>query len=196
MPHQQQALRQQGKINETLYATIAGIKDADVIVVSYSGTTSETLKSLLIVSNDPNAHYHNYEKKVTKEATCKEEGEITYTCIATNEDCDKKTYTEVIPKLAHTYGEWEVVKEATTTDTGLNSHKCKVCGYEETQVIPVKGQEPEEPDTPENPDTPDVSAGTITEVIKNNNLGYSVNKNSSGTQMAAEQLMCLIWKQS
>ena len=275
------------------------------------GTFKETtIESLQIVSNDPNAHYHNYEKKVTKEATCKEEGEITYTCIATNGDCDKKTYTEVIPKLAHTYGEWEVVKEATTTDTGLKSHKCKVCGYEETQVIPVKGQEPEEPDTPfvpdepssdskvhnfstdglasnfytfsgdtnitnkkssyngidftkalkiesktnikftaskgklilvfaegsknikingakkstdangvltvdieqgevvltkdnpmslfymvftpekssnpdtpENPDTPDVSAGTITEVIKNNNLGYSVNKNSSGTQM-------------
>ena len=41
----------------------------------------------------------------------------------------------------------------------------------------------EKSSNPDKPDAPDVSAGTIVEIVKNNNLGYSVNKNSSGTQM-------------
>uniref|UniRef100_UPI004024D924 pectate lyase family protein n=1 Tax=Lachnospira eligens TaxID=39485 RepID=UPI004024D924 len=84
-------------------------------------------------------HVHNYVSTVTKKATCAEEGEITYTCTATNGTCDKKTYTEVVPKTAHTYGEWKVVKEATETEEGLKSHSCTVCGAEETASIPKKG---------------------------------------------------------
>ena len=84
-------------------------------------------------------HIHNYVSTITKKATCAEEGEITYTCTATNGTCDKKTYTEVIPKTAHTYGEWKVVKEATETEEGLKSHSCTVCGAEETASIPKKG---------------------------------------------------------
>ena len=84
-------------------------------------------------------HIHNYVSTITKKATCAEEGEITYTCTATNGTCDKKTYTEVIPKKAHTYGEWKVVKEATETEEGLKSHSCTVCGAEETASIPKKG---------------------------------------------------------
>ena len=84
-------------------------------------------------------HIHNYVSTITKKATCAEEGEITYTCIATNGTCDKKTYTEVVPKKAHTYGEWKVVKEATETEEGLKSHSCTVCGAEETASIPKKG---------------------------------------------------------
>ena len=84
-------------------------------------------------------HIHNYVSTITKKATCAEEGEITYTCTATNGTCDKKTYTEVVPKTAHTYGEWKVVKEATETEEGLKSHSCTVCGAEETASIPKKG---------------------------------------------------------
>ena len=98
-----------------------------------------TINSLTVKAADPNAHYHNYVSKVTKKATCVEEGEITYTCIATNGTCDKKTYTEVVPKTAHTYGEWKVVKEATETEEGLKSHSCTVCGAKETASIPKKG---------------------------------------------------------
>ncbi len=98
-----------------------------------------TINSLTVKAADPNAHYHNYVSKVTKKATCVEEGEITYTCIAINGTCDKKTYTEVVPKTAHTYGEWKVVKEATETEEGLKSHSCTVCGAEETASIPKKG---------------------------------------------------------
>ena len=108
-----------------------------------------TINSLTVKAADPNAHYHHYVSKVTKEATCTEEGQITYTCTATNGTCDKKTYTEVIPKKAHSYGDWIVVKAATETETGLKSHTCTVCGYNETAVIPATGK-----DTPVTPDTP------------------------------------------
>ena len=95
-------------------------------------------------------HVHNYVSTVTKKATCVEEGEITYTCTATNGTCDKKTYTEVVPKTAHTYGEWTVVKEATETEEGLKSHSCTVCGAKETAPIPKKGSTggTETPDVP------------------------------------------------
>ena len=104
-----------------------------------------TINSLTVKAADPNAHYHHYVSEVTKEATCTEEGEITYTCTATNGTCDKKTYTEVIPKKAHTYGNWVIEKEATETETGLKRHTCTVCGADQTAVIPVKGSEPDVP---------------------------------------------------
>ena len=91
-------------------------------------------------------HIHNYVSTITKKATCAEEGEITYTCTATNGTCDKKTYTEVVPKTAHTYGEWKVVKAATATETGVKSRTCTVCKKNETAIIPVIGGE--DPDTP------------------------------------------------
>ena len=111
-----------------------------------AGTFKEmTINSITINAADPNAHYHHYVSEVTKQATCAEEGVITYTCIATNGTCDKKTYTESIPKTAHTYGEWVVEKEATETETGLKRHTCTVCGADQTAVIPVKGSEPDVP---------------------------------------------------
>ena len=43
-------------------------------------------------------HNHNYKSEVTKEPTCTEEGEKTYTCV----DGDD-SYTETIPALGHDY---------------------------------------------------------------------------------------------
>ena len=43
----------------------------------------------------------------------------------------------VIPALGHTYGEWDVIKEPTYSETGLKMHICSVCSYEETEVIHV-----------------------------------------------------------
>ena len=109
-----------------------------------------TINSLTVKAADPNAHYHHYVSEVTKEATCREEGQITYTCTATNGTCDKKTYTEVIPKKAHSYGNWVIEKEATETETGLKRHTCTVCGADETDIIPIKGSSggTETPDVP------------------------------------------------
>lgn len=80
-------------------------------------------------------HTHQYAAKVTKAATCKEEGIKTYTC-----SCGS-TYTEKIAKTAH-----KVVKDAaiaatcTTAGRTEGSH-CSVCGtvITPTTVIPAKG---------------------------------------------------------
>ena len=123
-----------------------------------AGTFKEmTINSLTVSAADPNAHYHHYVSEVTKEATCTEEGEITYTCTATNGTCDKKTYTEVIPKKAHSYGNWVIEKEATETETGLKRRTCSVCGDKQIEVIPKKGST----------DTPDVPAPSEGSYVQN-----------------------------
>ena len=60
--------------------------------------------------------------KITKPATCKEEGEKTITCTG----C-KYTKTEKLPKTTtHTYGAWQKIDENT------HKHTCSVCSKEET----------------------------------------------------------------
>ena len=69
---------------------------------------------------------------VTKEATCTEAGEITYTC----EVC-KETKTETIAAKGHTYStEWTIDKEATCTEAGSKSHHCTECDAktDETEI--------------------------------------------------------------
>lgn len=78
------------------------------------------------------------EGKVTKEATCTQEGEKLLTC----KDCGA-TKTEVIPVVDHTWktGDdtdkdgWKVVTEATTTKEGVKERVCSICGEKETQAI-------------------------------------------------------------
>ncbi len=78
------------------------------------------------------------ESEITKDPTCTEVGEITYTATAV---IDEVTYTDIqtadIAELGHTYGEptfiWaENNKDADATVT------CQVCGYEETKSPSIK----------------------------------------------------------
>ncbi len=77
-------------------------------------------------------HEHKYTAKVTKEATCTEEGEMTYTC-----ECGD-SYTEVIPKKAHEY-EVTVTKKPTCTEEGMETKVCKICGDTIETPIPALG---------------------------------------------------------
>ncbi|MBQ7433480.1 MAG: Ig-like domain-containing protein [Lachnospiraceae bacterium] len=43
----------------------------------------------------------------------------------------------IIEEAAHTFGDWNVVKEATDTEKGSQERTCSVCGYTETEEIPV-----------------------------------------------------------
>ena len=52
----------------------------------------------------------------------------------------------------HTWGEWEVTKEATETEAGEKVRECSVCGEKETEEIPALGTpDPTPTPTPSNP---------------------------------------------
>ena len=74
------------------------------------------------------------EGKVTKDATCTEDGVKTYTC--TVPGCGE-TKTEVISATGHKFGEWKVTKTATCTEKGEETREC-ACGEKEVREIPVK----------------------------------------------------------
>ena len=77
-------------------------------------------------------HEHNFSELVKnskKEPTCTEDGSQVMRC-----SCGD-TETQVIKKLGHKFGEWNIIKEATTSEEGIKTRKCSVCGFEETQAI-------------------------------------------------------------
>ncbi len=83
--------------------------------------------------NEVAALGHDYEGKVTKEASCKEEGIRTFTCTRCQD-----SYTETIPKTTeHTWNNGEVTKEATEEEEGVRTYTCTVCGETKTEAIPI-----------------------------------------------------------
>ena len=81
----------------------------------------------------PKTDTHTYDGgKVTKQATCKEDGEKLYTCTVCN-----ATKTEPIPKsTAHTYDGGKVTKQATCKEDGEKLYTCTVCGESRTEALP------------------------------------------------------------
>lgn len=77
---------------------------------------------------------HTYESEVTKEATCSEDGELTFTCSKCGDQ-----YKNSIPATGeHTY-EFEITKEADCTTSGEITYKCTVCEDKYTEEIPSVG---------------------------------------------------------
>lgn len=72
------------------------------------------------------AHVHNYTTAVTKAATCAEEGVKTYTC-----SCGS-SYTEAVPVIAHSFGDYIYNDDATTEKDGTKTATCSVCGKTDT----------------------------------------------------------------
>ena len=81
-----------------------------------------------------NNHIHLYTSLITKESTCTEQGEKTYTC-----KCGD-TYTEniAINPDNHDYDEGIVTKEPTFTETGTKTYTCNRCGDTYIETIPMK----------------------------------------------------------
>lgn len=88
---------------------------------SSSGSSSSTKK-----------HTHSYEEKVTKETTCTEEGEKTFTC-----SCGK-TYTEAIPATGHFY-EITDSRDVSCAEDGYVTYTCSVCGDTYTDTTDALG---------------------------------------------------------
>ena len=80
------------------------------------------------------------EGVVTKEATCTEAGEITYTChrLISNVWCGQKK-TESIPALGHNWDGGKVTKAATCTEAGVKTYTCSRCGNTKTESIAATG---------------------------------------------------------
>lgn len=100
---------------------------------------------------DPDYHKHSYTETITKEPTCTEAGEKTFTC-----DCGD-SYTEEIAAKGHRYGDDDkctdcgelnpdhkhsytekVTKEPTCTEKGEKTYTCG-CGDSYTEEIPALG---------------------------------------------------------
>ena len=79
---------------------------------------------------------HTYVGEVTKEPTCTEEGEKTYTC----EDCED-TYTEVIEALGHDLVKHDA-KAPTCTEKGWKEYEtCKRCDYTTYEELAALGHD-------------------------------------------------------
>ena len=89
------------------------------------------------------AHSHDMEHYSAVEATCTESGNIEYWYC---EDCGKYfsdaegnyEVTDItVAAKGHTWGEWEVTKQATCEETGSQTRTCSVCKETETEEIPL-----------------------------------------------------------
>ena len=103
-------------------------------------TSSETAPSSETPSGNSGSteasteHRHSYTATVTKQPTCTGAGEKTYTC-----SCGHQ-YKDVISKLGHAAGSWEVKENATCKKEGTEVKKCTSCGKEmETRAIAKTG---------------------------------------------------------
>lgn len=78
---------------------------------------------------------HDYTSKVTKQASCKEEGKITYTCSKCGD-----SYTEKTAKEEHSYKS-KLSKMATCQEEGELLYVCENCGDTYREAIPVTDHE-------------------------------------------------------
>ena len=100
----------------------------------YAGTAGEEYaKTFNIPYEILPDHTHSYTSKVTKPATCTEDGVRTYTC-----ECGD-FYTETIPAIGHRYGDFVVTKSATCTEDGVKTKTCANCNDKITESIPKTG---------------------------------------------------------
>ena len=77
---------------------------------------------------------HDYTSTVTA-PTCTERGYTTHTCTK----CGHSYQDNYVNALGHRFGEWVVVREATSTTNGSRERTCTVCNYKETGTIPATG---------------------------------------------------------
>lgn len=103
-----------------------------------------TLKCKNDASHVEDIETTNIEIVEDVESTCSEAGYTKY--LANFDNGMTAEYKADKDVLEHTWGEWEVVEEATEEEDGLKKRTCEVCGAEEEEVIPALGSEEEPAD--------------------------------------------------
>ena len=100
----------------------------DGSVWSYRPYKDEYPVKILDGNGDEHTHTFNH---ITVPSTCKVAGMEYDICSECGETFNEKT----LPLAAHTWSEWTVVKEATTTAEGQEKRTCSVCDKVETRAI-------------------------------------------------------------
>lgn len=120
-------------INESTGSTTV-TSEVEVPTSSETPSSSKTPSGNSGSTEASTEHRHSYTATVTKQPTCTGAGEKTYTC-----SCGHQ-YKDVISKLGHTAGSWEVKENATCQKEGTEVKKCTSCGKEmESRAIAKTG---------------------------------------------------------
>lgn len=93
-----------------------------------SSSVSEESSTVSQVSGTA-AHTHSYTEKVI-EPTCTADGYTLHEC-----SCGKSYKDKTVSKKGHSFGEWTVTRQATTSAEGEKTRKCSVCGATEIEKI-------------------------------------------------------------
>ena len=78
----------------------------------------------------------NTTSTVTKEPTCTEAGEVTYTAAFANTAFQAQTKTSTIPAKGHVWDEGTVTVEPTIDAEGVMTYTCTVCSETRNEAIP------------------------------------------------------------
>ena len=117
---------------ETLLSSLYVLIDfgLDFVAEDYNITDQNLLGTLLYnIGNILQTHYHD----------------ITYSWVRSYDSY----YSDIKFVCSHNYGEWSIVKEATTEDYGVQMKTCTHCGESMYEAIPKIGHEDTPPETNE-----------------------------------------------
>lgn len=144
--------------NDTLQVAVAP-KDSLATGI-YRATLTVTAANAQIATTELQftVNEHDYVAVVTP-PNCTEKGYTTYTC----RNCSHSYKGNEVDATGHTWGEWKVIKEATTTETGKKERVCERCDYKEIAVISMISNK-EQPTTSTKPDTA-VKTGDSTNIL-------------------------------
>lgn len=124
------------QVNRTGYKFVAWYDNEECTGKILTKITIDNVSDMTLYAKwrvDPN-HSHKWDKgRVTKEPSCKEAGEILYTCSV----C-KGTKVEALAKTDnHQWGEWTTTTKPTCSTEGKESRTCTICGTTEERAIPT-----------------------------------------------------------
>ncbi len=83
--------------------------------------------STIVPVNPSTPHTHSYSSAVTTNPGCETAGVITYSCACGD------SYITGIAANGHSFGDWQVEKEATASEAGTKIRTCTVCGKTEEE---------------------------------------------------------------
>ena len=158
------------------HTEIRNKKEATCKETGYSGDTwcKDCGKKILSGQAIAKTENHSWNQgEITKEPTCKEEGEKTFTCTICG-----NTNTKKVNATGHSYGAYKVVKEPTNKRKGLKSKTCSVCGKIVYEAIPKTNFSPTD-SSETNPDQNPQTSQKTTRKIKLNRRKLTLKKGKS-----------------